>query len=376
MKLLHSIHFENFQENLRRVVRRSFRQGKFSLKSEADFLNRLSLYLSAQLSLSESLKLLEVQTEKKRMQETFSAWRELIESGKSLAQTFEIAEGLAVSETTKQAAHLGEKSGSLSVALRAASLQIKRGLDIKKKVAGAIAYPIAIIACTSVLVLGLMVFVFPKIIPLFTTLKVSLPLSTRILIGISTGLTKNWLQLFCGLSICIVAFIAALKKSKIFRTLLQKITLRIPLIGAIIRIKITSSTFDTLYSLLVGGEQLSDALLHVSNMLKRAEYQHAYWLAGDEVVHGRSLADFFRRNTNLFPAYVFGIISVGERTGKMADTIKDVSDIAKEELDDKLKIMTSSLEPVLMVSMSLIIGFIALSIILPIYGITSHFQNV
>lgn len=349
----------------------------FSEKAEADMLKKLSLYLSAHLSLDDSLRLLEEQADSKFKKEAFRQWIEVVESGKTLATAFSETKGAArVSEVSRYSAELGEKSGSLAKSLKGAGVQIQKKLATKKKVLGAVAYPGAILVGTIGLVLGLMLFVFPKIIPLFTTLKVQLPLSTRMLIGFSFFLTHHWLALILGILVISASLVVLYLFSPKSKEWFDWAMLRVPLIGGVVRARTLCGLFDSLSTLLQGGEQLSEALLYVSGTTSYNEYKSAVTEASRVVTDGRSLAEYFRANKKLFPVYVFGIISVGERTGNLEQSVKDISEIASEQLDDTLRVLTAALEPLLMVSMSFVIGFIALSIILPIYGITSHFQNV
>jgi type IV pilus assembly protein PilC len=354
---------------------------KFSLKTEADVMKKLSLYLSAHLSLSDSLRLLEDQANKRSEAQIFAAWRASIENGRTLSQAFSDSEndgvvGGAVSEISRYSAELGEKSGSLPQALQGAYIQIGKILALKKKIASALAYPMAILLGTVALVLGLMLFVFPKIIPLFKTLKVALPLSTRMLIGFSELLSSHWLTMLLVGSFVSAMMFFLFKYVPRVTECRDFVILRIPIVGHVVRAKIICGAFDSLSTLLQGGEQLSEALLSVSKTIPYREYRIAFEEASNCVVLGKSVADFFKEKKLLFPLYIFGIVSVGERTGVMESSIRDVADIAREELDDRLRFLTAALEPILMVAMSLVIGFIALSIILPIYGITSHFQNV
>lgn len=349
---------------------------KFSLKSEADLLNKLSLYLSADLSLSESLQIMENQAESRRVRGTFAAWRRQIENGKTLVQAFGDENGMAVSGISVHAVNLGERSAALAGSLKEASVQIKKLLDIKKKIAGALAYPAVILVGTVGLVLGLLLFVFPRIVPLFESLNVRLPLSTRILIGLSEMLSEHWLAIIAG--IIGLGLLAALlaKFSQKYRRFSAGAAIRIPLAGSVIKSRVICGAFDSLGALLRGGEQLSTALSIVSETVRFDGYKEFFKRGSDGVARGKSLSAFFQGQRKLFPPYICGVLLVGEKTANMENSVRDISNIAREELEDKLKILTAALEPVLMVTMSFIIGFVALSIILPIYGITTNFQSV
>jgi len=349
---------------------------RFLLRDEADVLNKLSMYLSANLSLSESLVLLEDQVESKRKKQTLALWRTSIEAGKSLTQAF-VAEGtMKLSAMSQQTVALGERTGSLADSLKSACTQAQRTLSVKKKISSSLAYPSVILVGTFCLVLGLLLFVFPKITPLFKTLKVTLPLSTRLLIGISDTLSQYyWLVL--GLVFFVAIAVVLLSKySERWRNFIRFTLLRIPFVRSIIRARILCSIFDPLHTLLQGGEQLSDAITVVSKTVQFIEYRALLENASKLVAEGKVLSVFLKENKRYFPIFISGLVSVGERTGNIENSMRDVSEIVQTDLDDRLKLLTSALEPILMVSMSLIIGFIAISIILPIYGITNHFQNV
>jgi type II secretory pathway component PulF len=281
-----------------------------------------------------------------------------------------------VSAVTKNAVELGDRAGTLGDSLADASQHAQKTIALKKKITGAAAYPLAIMAGTICLVIGLIVFVFPKIVPLFESLKVSLPLSTRLLIGFSKILTERWYVVLISVFLVPATAILTFRLLGPVQKYSQYLVIRLPLVGPVVRLAQNSFIFESLHSLVRGGEQLSDALQTVSGMVKHYEYKMVLAKTSDEVREGRSCALLFSQYKKLFPAFVPGIILTGEKTGNLEVVIKDISEIVRTELEDRLKALTTVIEPALMISMSLLIGFIALSIILPIYGITSHFQTV
>lgn len=352
---------------------------KFPLKVEADVAKKLSMYVKAGLSLPEALNILEGQFKSKRYIQTILAWRMVVENGRTLAQAFEVSDMyksnlLSVSEVTRLAVGLGDKSGSLGDSLLRASHNLNKKIALRKRIVNASAYPAAILVGTLGLVFGLIVFIFPKIIPLFESLKVTLPISTRIIIGLSRLVSGYWhVALIFLFVLGFVSFF--LKRFSFCRQWVQYLMLRLPLVGKIIRLRQVSGIFDSLETLVGGGEQLSEALKTISRISQFYEYKNFLIAANEEVSQGRSFALFIENNKKLFPPYISSLVSTGERTANIEHAISDTAEIVQSELDDLLKALTVIIEPALMVSMSLIIGFIALSIILPIYGITSHFQN-
>jgi type II secretory pathway component PulF len=338
------------------------------------------MYLSASLSLSESLILVEEQSENRVVKKTIAHWREVIENGQTLESAFSLSDVesigvLKMSAMSIQSAGIGERSASLSNSLKSASVQIEKNLETRKKVFGAMAYPLTILIGTSGLVLGLVLFVFPRVIPLFESLDVKLPFATRVLIFFHAVITQYWVYIVLTTIVLIMLTFGCLKYFIRLRRLVETLIVRLPVVGVVIRTKNVSLIFDSLHTLIKGGEQLSDSLIFVSKIIPFYEYQRVLEILADEVTNGRHISDYIRSEKKIFPAHVFGIMSAGERTGNLEQSLMDVANVTRGDLDDRLKILTSIIEPALMVMMSLIIGFVALSIILPIYGITSHFQG-
>lgn len=348
---------------------------KLSLKVETDILSKLALFLKANLSVSEALSIIETQVSVKKQIETLRVWRENVENGKNLAQAFDDERALVVRRITRDIVSLGEHSGYLADCLERACEQNTRILETKKKIIGAAVYPAMIFIGTIVLVMALLLFIFPKIIPLFKTFKVDLPLTTRALIWVYEFFSEHWTWILGG-SILFVATTCSLHVFvEGFRNLIKFVLLRIPVIGKIIQIKILGSIFDSLVTLIRGGEALDTALAHTAQSVSFPEYAALFYEAGARVSNGKLFSDYARERKKHIPVFAAGIVAVGERTGNVESSFVSIADIFKSELDSKLKLLTSTIEPILMVSMSALIGFVALSIILPIYGITTHFQG-
>lgn len=349
---------------------------KFSLRDEADFTRKLSMYLFASLSLSDALVILENESLNKKKAQTFSKWRSEIEEGKNLAIAFDYPGVLRVSDSTKNIVRLGENNGSLAKSLESSAFFVERVLDFRKKILSAVAYPTFVLIGTFGLVLGILFFVFPKITPLFVSLGVPLPFSTRLLIYLMKIVDEHWLLILVLLIFITVGTLLCYVNIKSFKNFIFIILIRIPFVGPLIKGRILIQIFDSLQTLINGNESLDLALIQVAKNTKQSEYARSLLEASEAVTQGKSLAAFLKEKKNLYPSFIPSLISVGEKTGNISISLKSVAEILQTDLNDRLKIFITALEPFLMISMSLLIGFVAVSIILPIYGITSHFQNV
>lgn len=378
---------QDFQKNIHKSIQSLFQiRREFSQKEQALVLRKLSLYLSAHMSLVESIRYVEEETQHVVRRRSYAFWRICVEEGKPLSHGFEASDiepgdvvggkVLCMSRGATAAVHLGEQTGALADTLAQASMAISSRLELKKKVLSAVAYPAFVLAGTCVLAGALMVFVFPKIIPLFESMKVDLPLSTRFLIALSGFVSQYWWLL--GMSVFLLVLVGYIL-CKTFPTVLELVEWmlpRIPIAGRLYVLWVVVHVFSSLHMLIRGGKQFSEAVQDAGQFVRHHEYKTLLNDLSAELRSGRSATETLRRNSRLIPHFVLGVLAAGERSGTIESSLDHIARIAKEELEDTLRICTAAVEPVLMVSMAFVIGFIAISIILPIYGITTHFQSV
>jgi len=339
-------------------------------------LRKLYLYTAADISLVDSLGMMATDQKSKPKRETMIEWQEVVSEGKMLSYVCKNNPTCRVSDIFVDALRMGEQTGAFSESCKNSHERIEKLIGLRKKIVSAVTYPAAIMFGTFGLVIGLMVFVFPKIIPLFETLDVALPWSTKLLIFVSRFLTEYWWVVtgFCLGVVFIFHFLV--KKFAHVKAVFQKLLMRTPMLGKIVQTGEVLNISDSIFVLMRGGDQVSVAIESAAHSCRYISYKRFLIEARAAAVEGKLLGEIFRSSQKLFPPYVAGLISVGEKTGNLERAFKNISEISKEDLEDRLRLITAAIEPILMVSMSLIIGFIALSIILPIYGITTHFQSV
>lgn len=349
---------------------------KFSPVAEADLLNKISLYLSAQLSILEALQLVGNQMSKRLEKKAVADWCRLIEHGQTLSQAFSLSGAVKLSSGSVSAVRFGEQSAQLPVVLSQASIRLKKAIELRKKVSAALIYPLLILTGTLFLTAGLLVFVFPRITPVFDTLKIDLPASTRMLIWLSRVFADRWWQIILLILVVVLGFSLSVKFIRGFRTRLESLLLRLPIAGRMIRARFAFNIFDSLSLLIRGGASLETALAQVAEAMRFIVYKEIMFSAGEAVTIGKPLSGFLKKQKSAFAGYVGEIVFVGERTGNLMNSFDDVANIAKNELEDELRKLVIFLEPALMILMTLLVGFVAISIILPIYGATSHFQGL
>jgi type IV pilus assembly protein PilC len=266
---------------------------------------------------------------------------------------------------------VGEASGTLSENLKYLYEELKKKDQLQKKVKGALAYPVVIFMAT-VGITSIMIFViFPKILPVINSLHVELPLVTRMFIGISDFLMKYVYFVGTGIVDLIVGFSLIIKVPKV-RFIWHSFLIRIPAIGDMVRAVNIISFSRTVGLLLKAGIKIVEALEITAKTLDNVVYRAEIMKVAEGVRKGDPMSKYFAENTNLFPAIFSQMVSVGENTGKLDESILFLAEYYESELDESTKSLSNILEPILLLVMGVIVAFVALAIITPIYKITQN----
>jgi type IV pilus assembly protein PilC len=264
---------------------------------------------------------------------------------------------------------VGETSGTLAQNLLYLAEELKKAYDLKSKIRSAMIYPIIIMIATVVLVSFLVFFAFPKILPLFASLSVELPLPTKILITVSSFFIANGLSVLVGVILFFVALRALFLVGPI-RFLFHKILFYIPIFGTLtVQINVANLT-RTLAVLLRGGIKIVEAATITSSTFENLVYRRALIAAAEDVKKGEQLAHYLMQDKKIFPMLFSGLVEIGENTGNLEDNLTYLADYYRDEAETSIRNLTSLIEPLLLLSMGMIVGFVAISIITPIYKIT------
>jgi type II secretory pathway component PulF len=216
----------------------------------------------------------------------------------------------------------------------------------------------------------LTVFIFPKIMPIFSSLKVELPITTIILLNVSNFLRQHGIWVILGIIALIVLIIVLRRTSPKFRLFMEAVTLRIPLAGPMIKAYNVANFSRTLGLLLKSGATVTEAIDITGETMESKMYSNQAVTISEKVRRGELISDHLRGQRRLFPAMIGHMVAIGEKTGKLSETLIYLAGLYEEELDDRAKSLSSSIEPILMVVMGVMVGFVAVSVITPIYGIT------
>ena len=233
-------------------------------------------------------------------------------------------------------------------------------------------YPLFITVATLGVTALLTAYIFPKIMPIFTSLHAQLPLTTRALIAMSDFL-RSWgvLSVFALIGLGIV-YAALHHNVRSFRMWNDRALLRTPLVGSIAKTYNMVTFCRTVGILLKSGVLLNEALMITGDTMQNRAYQRECYRLAEKVHKGEPISRYLLLHRAYFPPMLSHMVAIGEKTGKLSEVMTYLSELYEAELEDFTKNLSTSIEPILMLVMGLIVGFVAISVITPIYEITQN----
>ena len=264
---------------------------------------------------------------------------------------------------------VGEISGTLADSFKYLAEELKKRQELASKIKGAMIYPAVILVATLGITAILIFFIFPKVIPIFESMRVELPIITVVLITVSQFLLDYGLYVFVGL-FGFFFFLWTMLKIPKLKMLWHKSFLFIPFIRQLTISVNVISFARTIALLLKSGVKIVDALTTTADTLANRAYRREILMAADYVKKGNTIAEYLKTRPRYFPVVFSQMIEVGENTGTLDGTSLFLADFYEEELDTSTKALSTILEPLLLVGMGLTVSFVALAILLPIFQIT------
>ncbi|MBI5401533.1 type II secretion system F family protein [Candidatus Wolfebacteria bacterium] len=341
---------------------------RVSIQEKILFVKHLAMMIKAGMSIVDSLKMLKKQARSKSMGKIYDHLITEVSNGQFLSTALEKFKNI-FGDFFVNIIRVGEASGILYENLNYLATELTKKKELQKKVFGALIYPIIIVIATFGITGLLTIYIFPKILPIFKSLNVKLPLSTKILISASEFLINYGIYAVFGIFGLVVLFFLLLR-IKAVHYFFDRLLLTIPLFGQM-SINYNMSNFcRTLGLLLKSDIKVVEAVSITGDTLKNLVYKNELKKIAADVTKGEEISLRLAEKKKLFPPMVSQMVSIGENTGNLSETLIYISEFYEKEVDDTAKNLSSILEPLLMILMGLIVAFIAISIITPIYEVT------
>ena len=342
----------------------TFTIGKVSRKHLTQFTRQMSTLQDAGLPILRSLKILQQQQKAGLLKNTLETVCGDVEGGITLSESMnrhpKVFDKLYVNMV-----QAGETGGVLDVILQRLADFMEKAEKLKRRIKGAMIYPIVVVSFAMLMVTGIMIFVIPKFKKLFASFKTGLPEITIMLMNISHWVAKEygWAYII-GSPFAIYFILKLIGKTGPGRTALDWIKMRIPVMGQIVRKGTVARFTRTLGTLLAAGVPILESINITRDTCGNKIFEKALQRVHDAIREGEGFATPLR-NSRVVDSIVVNMIDVGEETGDMDKMLNKIADNYDEEVDVLVTSLVSLLEPIMIVVLGVIVGFIVLAVFLP-----------
>lgn len=323
---------------------------------------QLATLVRAKIQIVDALAALQDQVDNDHLKVIMSELKQDVNEGASLAKALS-KHPKTFNNVYVNMVEAGEESGTLEVVLLRLADFTEAQVKLLNKIKGAMMYPVIMMLVGALLVSGIFIFVIPKLAKTFTSMKMELPLPTKICIAISEFMQAYWWSLP-------ILFFSAFyifnrwKASSKGQFKWHRITISVPIFGSIVRMINISRFCSTLATLLSSGVPILTSLKIVKNLVANVHMKKAIEVAATSVQEGRSMATPLKES-GYFPSMVTHMITLGESSGELEEMLGIVSENYEDQVDSKISGLTTTLEPIMIIGMGITVFFIVLSVILP-----------
>lgn len=341
---------------------------RVSMKEVVLFSRQLATLIDAKVPIVQALEILRGQLSSKKLQEITLEISEKVQSGESLSAALagypDIFSKLYVSLI-----RAGELSGTIDEAFSYLANQLEKDYDLRSKIRGALSYPAFILSALFIVGFLMFVFVLPPLVSVLQEAAVELPITTRILIA-ATSLVNGFWWLMAILLVGALVGLRIYSKTFVGAYFLDYIKIKMPIFGKLMQRIYLARFSRNLSTLLRGGIPIVRALESVADIVGNRVYTDVIFEAAGKVRNGKSIAAAFGEN-NQFPLIISQMIQIGESTGKLQEILEKLAIFYEKEVEGLVKVLTTLLEPIVMILIGLAVAVMVAGILLPIYNLAS-----
>lgn len=357
---------------VRRKAKPLFQMKKPIKSRDITFATRqLAAMIGAGIPVAQSVEAIARGHENPSARELLTKIRQEVESGTSLSQSLK-RYPVHFDRLYTSLVAAGEQSGTLDILLEKIATYKEKIEALKSKIKAALLYPSAVLLVAVVVIAILLIFVIPQFENLFKGFGADLPTLTRMVVDLSRWFQANWWLFFGVLIAVIVASIYAYRRSPKLQYAFDRISLRLPIFGPIIKKAIIARFARTLSTMFGAGVPLVDSLESVADAVGNRVYYNGVIQVRNEVSTGRSL-EASMAQTNLFPVMVLQMIATGEESGELELMLMKIAEFFEREVDDAVAALSSLIEPLLIVVLGGIVGTMVVAMYLPIFKMAAVF---
>jgi type IV pilus assembly protein PilC len=347
--------------------------GGTSHKDVVMFTRQLAIMIESNVSPAEALDTLAAQIKNQTFKEKIFAIAKDVRGGTVLSKAFakypEVFTTFYINMIKS-----GEVSGDLPRILQRVAEHLESEYTIRSKTISAMIYPIVIMVVFVIIFIVIMVFIIPGLVEVLEGSGQELPTATRIVIGMSNFFVKFW-YIVIALIGGIIAFFMFYIKSEEGKELMDSTVLKIPLVGGFMRNLLLSRFAENLSTLISAGIQITEALDVIAGLIGNNLYKRAILETKEKIIKGESLSSVLSKYPYIISPLFVQMVAVGEKTGKLDSSLLNIVRFYKQEAETFINSLASIIEPVMMIGLAVMVGFLVAAVILPIYQITTTIQE-
>lgn len=341
---------------------------KIDLREKVTFFQLLAVMINAGMPIIRSLYVLSDQMKNIKLKAIIRQLALQMEEGKSLSQSME-GQGTLFTHSEIGMVSSGEASGNLNEILKDIAGQAEKSAYILSKVKGAMMYPLAILLVMGVCLFLILTMVVPKLMSLFNEGGQELPLATNILIKASEFAQNSWISIILFILVFVLGLIVV-RQTRQGRYSIDLAFLHLPIFGRIIRALMIARFCRMLTSLMKAGVPIVKSLQINANALGNEVYRQRVEFAAQDVAQGIPLGENMNGSDFLFPPMVASMVLVGEQTANLAEVSGKIADYYENEVDNAVSSLSKLMEPLILVVMGLMVGFIVAAVMQPIINLS------
>ena len=339
--------------------------GKVTEKDVALFTRQLATMMKAGVPLLQTFEIVGRGHENPAVSKLLLEIKSDVETGSSLSQAFRKFP-LHFDQLYCNLIGAGEQAGILEALLDRLATYQEKMIAIKSKIKAALFYPVAILIVAFIITCVIMIFVIPAFKQVFTSFGADLPAPTLIVMAISDFFVEYWWAIFGSIGGGLYAFFYAWKRSEAMQFTMDRILLRVPLFGPLVKKSVIARWTRTLSTMFAAGVPLVESLDSVAGAAGNYVYKVATKQIQSEVSTGTSLTSAMQ-NSQIFPNMVTQMVAIGEESGALDSMLGKVADFFEAEVDDAVDALSSLMEPIIMVVLGTLIGGMVIAMYLPIF---------
>lgn len=343
-----------------------------SIKDLAVFCRQFSTMVDAGLSLLACLSIVIDQTYNPKLKAALKVIYKKVQAGETLSKAMAGYANI-FPDIMINMVEAGEVGGVLDVVLNRLAIHFEKEYKLNERVKSAMVYPAVVVGIALVTVSFILTFVLPPFIKLFEDMQTQLPLPTQVLLEISGLLTNYGIWLAMVLMLCAYGVVLLARQPK-YRLVMEQLLLVLPVFGLLWRKMAIARFSRTLSTLVRGGVPIITAIEVVKKSSGNLSMTRALTAAQTSISEGMGLA-MPLRDGNVFPPMVVQMVAIGEETGELDKMLEKIADFYDSDIEDLVNRLSSMLEPVLIGIMGLVIGFIVISVMLPMFDVLTNFNQ-